>query len=138
MRALISSVCAGDINEAEASLEELERLNAENLMRKWYWRQWCKWRAQRMQIRLEGASILEPGQQEEADTQNSQLLMPTQEGTRFHIIRNACIDNVGKYQSCMVSKLRIIWKQTVPAASRSRAAFSAISSAVLLRRSSSS
>ena len=32
---------------------------------------------------------------------------------RFHIIRNACIENVGKSQSCMVSKLRIIWKQTV-------------------------
>ena len=26
---------------------------------------------------------------------------------RFHIIRNARIDNVGKYQSCMVSKLRV-------------------------------
>ena len=35
---------------------------------------------------------------------------------RFHIIRNALIENVGKYQSCMVSKLRIIWKQTVAAA----------------------
>ena len=32
---------------------------------------------------------------------------------RFHIIRNACIENEGKSQSCMVSKLRIIWKQTV-------------------------
>ena len=32
---------------------------------------------------------------------------------RFHIIRNARIENVGKNQSCMVSKLRIIWKQTV-------------------------
>ena len=32
---------------------------------------------------------------------------------RLHIIRNACIENVGKSQSCMVSKLRIIWKQTV-------------------------
>ena len=32
---------------------------------------------------------------------------------RFHIIRNARIDNVGKSQSCMVSKVRIIWKQTV-------------------------
>ena len=32
---------------------------------------------------------------------------------RFQIIRNACIENVGKYQSCMVSKLPIIWKQTV-------------------------
>ena len=32
---------------------------------------------------------------------------------RFHIIRNARIDNVGKYQSCMVSKVWIIWKQTV-------------------------
>ena len=32
---------------------------------------------------------------------------------RFHIIRNARIENVGKSQSCMVSKLRFIWKQTV-------------------------
>ena len=32
---------------------------------------------------------------------------------RFHIIRNARIENVGNSQSCMVSKLRIIWKQTV-------------------------
>ena len=32
---------------------------------------------------------------------------------RFHIIRNARIENVGKSQSCMVSKLRIVWKQTV-------------------------
>ena len=32
---------------------------------------------------------------------------------RFQIIRNARIDNVGKSQSCMISKLRIIWKQTV-------------------------
>ena len=32
---------------------------------------------------------------------------------RFHIIRNARIETVGKYQSCMASKLRIIWKQTV-------------------------
>ena len=32
---------------------------------------------------------------------------------RFHIIRNARIENVGQSQSCMVSKLRIIWKQTV-------------------------
>ena len=31
---------------------------------------------------------------------------------RFHIIRNARIVNVGKSQSCMVSKSRIIWKQT--------------------------
>ena len=34
---------------------------------------------------------------------------------RFQIIRNARIENVGESQSCMVSKLRIIWKQTVPA-----------------------
>eukprot|EP01048_Picozoa_sp_COSAG05_P007208 COSAG05_NODE_502_length_9214_cov_3.816676_9_plen_106_part_00 len=32
---------------------------------------------------------------------------------RFHIIRNARIENVGKSQSCMVSKLRFMWKQTV-------------------------
>ena len=32
---------------------------------------------------------------------------------RLHIIRNEKIENVGKYQSCMVSKLRIICKQTV-------------------------
>ena len=30
----------------------------------------------------------------------------------FHIIRNARIENVGKYGSCMFSKLRMIWKQT--------------------------
>ena len=34
---------------------------------------------------------------------------------RFHIIRNTRIENIGKYQSCIVSKLRIIWKQTVRA-----------------------
>ena len=28
-------------------------------------------------------------------------------------IGNARIDTVGKYQSCMVSKLRIIWKQAL-------------------------
>ena len=32
---------------------------------------------------------------------------------RFHIIGNTRIKNVGKYQSCMFSKLPIIWKQTV-------------------------
>ena len=32
---------------------------------------------------------------------------------RFHIIRTARIKTVGKYQSCMVSKLPMIWKQTV-------------------------
>ena len=32
---------------------------------------------------------------------------------RFHIIRNVRIENVGQSQPCMVSKLRIIWKQTV-------------------------
>ena len=32
---------------------------------------------------------------------------------RLHIIRNGRIENVGKSQSCMVSKLRIICKQTV-------------------------
>ena len=33
---------------------------------------------------------------------------------RFHIIGHARIKNVGKYQACMVSKLPIVWKQTVP------------------------
>ena len=32
---------------------------------------------------------------------------------RFQIIGNACIKTVGKSQSCMVSTLPIIWKQTV-------------------------
>ena len=32
---------------------------------------------------------------------------------RLHIIRNGRIENVGKSQSCMVSKLRIICKRTV-------------------------
>ena len=36
---------------------------------------------------------------------------------RFQIIRNARIENAGKSQSCMVSKLPIIWKQTVPSKS---------------------
>ena len=38
---------------------------------------------------------------------------PLRVRVRFHIIRNARIYNVFQYQSCMVSKLRIIWKQTV-------------------------
>ena len=32
---------------------------------------------------------------------------------RLHIIRNERIENVGKSQSCMISKLRIICKQIV-------------------------
>ena len=32
---------------------------------------------------------------------------------RFHIIRNSRIENVGKSMPCMVSNLRMIWKQTV-------------------------
>ena len=32
---------------------------------------------------------------------------------RLHIIRTERIETVGKYQSCMVSKVRIICKQTV-------------------------
>ena len=54
---------------------------------------------------------------------------------RFHIIRNARIENVGKYQSCMVSKLRIIWKQTVPHVldSHNRAALKAADAASSLR-----
>ena len=39
---------------------------------------------------------------------------------RFQIIGNARIENVGKSQSCMVSKLPIIWKQTVAVAASSR------------------
>ena len=31
---------------------------------------------------------------------------------RFRIIRNARIENVGKYQACVVSKLRIIYMET--------------------------
>eukprot|EP01048_Picozoa_sp_COSAG05_P012780 COSAG05_NODE_1308_length_5225_cov_3.554233_3_plen_175_part_00 len=31
---------------------------------------------------------------------------------RFHIIRNAHLENVGKSQSCMVSKLRIMYMET--------------------------
>ena len=41
------------------------------------------------------------------ETQCSQAF----EQARFHIIRNARMENVGKSQSCMISKLRIIWKQ---------------------------
>ena len=39
---------------------------------------------------------------------------------RFQIIGNERIKNVGKSQSCMVSKLPIIWKQTVVDLSRQR------------------
>ena len=46
--------------------------------------------------------------------QTQQALSPRRNlRVRFHIIRNARIENVGKSQSCMVSKLRFIWKQTV-------------------------
>ena len=31
---------------------------------------------------------------------------------RFHIIGSARIENVGKSQSCMVSKIRMLWQQT--------------------------
>ena len=41
---------------------------------------------------------------------------------RFHIIRNARIENVGKSQSCMVSKAPIACKQTVPSRTGDRAA----------------
>ena len=37
---------------------------------------------------------------------------PARLRVRFQIIRNARTSNVGKSQSCMVSKLRIIWKRT--------------------------
>ena len=33
------------------------------------------------------------------------------EAVRFQTIRNARIENVGQSQSCMVFKLRIVWKQ---------------------------
>ena len=49
---------------------------------------------------------------------------------RFQIIRNARIENLGKYQSCMVSKLRIIWKQTVPCCAQGRRAMHAIAVAI--------
>ena len=42
---------------------------------------------------------------------------------RFHIIGNARIEDVGKSQSCMVSKLRIIWKQTVDSDTAGELAF---------------
>ena len=41
---------------------------------------------------------------------------------RFQIIGNTHIENVGKYQSCMVSKLPIMWKQTVDVDAASTAA----------------
>ena len=41
---------------------------------------------------------------------------------RFHIIRNARIENVGKSQSCMVSKSRMLWKQTVRLAATANSA----------------
>ena len=49
---------------------------------------------------------------EQARTKLEELSQAARVAVRFHIIRNARIENVGKYQSCMVSKLRITWKQT--------------------------
>ena len=40
------------------------------------------------------------------------LACPVLLRVRLQIIRNACTSNVCKYQSCMVSKLRMIWKRT--------------------------
>ena len=40
------------------------------------------------------------------------LLRRDQVRMRFHVIRNARIENVGKSQSCVVSNVRIICKQT--------------------------
>ena len=51
----------------------------------------------------------------------SYLELGLQLRVRFQIIRNARIENVGTYQSCMVSKSRIIWKQTVAAGKSVRA-----------------
>ena len=48
-----------------------------------------------------------------------QCLVPIQEvrrQVRFQIIRNARTENVGESQSCMVSKVRMTWKQALRAA----------------------
>ena len=42
----------------------------------------------------------------------SSFSLPLELRVRFHIIGNARIKNVGKSQSCLVSKLPIIWKRT--------------------------
>ena len=39
---------------------------------------------------------------------------------RFHIIRNARIEHVGKSQPCMVSKVRIVCQQTVQTRGKNR------------------
>ena len=45
-------------------------------------------------------------------TQSTQSWYTADVRVRFQIIGNARKENAGKYQSCMVSKLPIIWKQT--------------------------
>ena len=49
------------------------------------------------------------------------LMSAAPKPVRFHVIRNARISNVGESQSCMVSKLRMMWKQGVVQANADRA-----------------
>ena len=55
-----------------------------------------------------------PGLEADSQTQLSYIPLRCPVGirVRFHIIGNARIKNVGKSQSCLVSKLPIIWKRT--------------------------
>ena len=61
----------------------------------------------------EASLELAPGIAEQRDLPQASRWWEHGLRVRFHIIRNARIENVGKSQSCMVSKLRFIWKQTV-------------------------
>ena len=57
--------------------------------------------------------------------------LATRKQVRFLIILNARIENVGKYMSCMVSKVRIIWKQTVVPAGEAAAVVATVSTRYL-------
>jgi len=65
-------------------------------------------------------SVVNKARSSWANSKSSTRLRQLAVRVRFHIIRNARIENVGKSQSCMVSKLRIIWKQTVSGRRRGR------------------
>ena len=53
------------------------------------------------------------GDGDDAEFHEAVALEPeSQLRVRFHIIRNARIENVGTYQSCMVSKSRIVYMET--------------------------
>ena len=84
------------------------------------WKSWRKQRVMcsRLQCLCDGWPLRAEGHQTSPSSHEKHQRPPgtTTNRTirvRFQIIGNARIENVGRSQSCMVSKLRIVWKQTI-------------------------